>query len=131
MAYRKHLLPIVLLMFFMFFTHKGAEKFYWYNSVSYFDMIMHFLGGLWLGLFFTYVYSINKINLGQITIILSSVLLIGLSWEVFEFIVNNVIAKTPFDLLDTISDIFWDLMGGFISILYFLKKVMPVSKNNM
>ena len=44
---------------------------------------------------------------------------VGLGWEVFEMLVNDVIAQNPFDFKDTSSDIFADLLGGFCAMLIF------------
>src|SRR3989344_6115892 len=49
---KKFFKRIVYLIFFIFIVHFFANKFYWYSSIWYFDIIMHFLGGLWVGLFF-------------------------------------------------------------------------------
>lgn len=51
------------------------------------------------------------------------VLFIGSAWEVFEIIFNNIIAGNQFDILDTTSDIFFDLSGGLCAILYLWKKL--------
>lgn len=122
---------IVVLMLLMFLADKGASKFYWYNSIWYFDMIMHFFGGLWVGLFFIYVFSLSGSVSNLIFKIILSVLLVGISWEVFEFVVNNVIGRIPFNTLDTISDVLFDLTGGFFSIFYLLRHIVPVGENGV
>jgi hypothetical protein len=118
-------------MLLMFLIDKGANKFYWYNSIWYFDMIMHFLGGVWVGFFFIYIYSPSHLNNKSVFKIASSVLLIGLSWEVFEFVVNNVIGRVPFNSFDSISDIFWDMVGGLSAIFLFFKLIMPSGENKI
>jgi hypothetical protein len=40
----------------MFVADLAATKFFWYYSISWFDMLMHFSGGLWVGLFFSLVF---------------------------------------------------------------------------
>ena len=115
----KHL---ALLMFFIFIADYIGTKLYWYYTIWYFDMPMHFLGGLWLGLFFIYVFSRKEpsfdLNFKLILTILLAVLFIGVLWELFEIYVNNDIGQIPFNLLDTISDLFCDLAGGTFAILY-------------
>ena len=103
-----------------------AEKFYWYSAVWYFDMIMHFSGGLWVGLTAIWLLFGQKsyLDLSFILKILSSVLLIGICWELFEIIFYNYIAQNPFNILDTVSDLFFDLVGGLFAILYFGKRIM-------
>lgn len=130
MIHKKILLSIILLMFFIFFADKLANKFYWYNSIWYFDIIMHFLGGMWIGLFFIYVFSRRSLD-NLIFKVVLSVLLIGIFWEIFEFFVNNVIGQTPFNIVDTLFDIIFDLFGGLLSVLYFLKRIMKASENRV
>lgn len=99
-----------------------ALKFYWYYSMWYFDMVMHFFGGFCVGmalLWFFYKEDLD-FNFSFILKISLGVLFLGAGWEVFEIIFNNIIAGNPFDLLDTLSDIFFDLSGGLCAILYIL-----------
>lgn len=128
---RKKLLQhLVFLMFFIFITDLLAKGFYWYYSISWFDMLMHFLGGFWVGLFFLYVfYDKNQFSKKLLAVILG-VLLIGVLWEVFEFFLN-VIAHDTFSIADTLSDIFFDLVGGFLAIFFYFKKIMPVASNTV
>ena len=115
---------LIALILFILIVNFIATEFYWYSSIWYFDMIMHTLGGLWLGLLAFYFFSPNKISTKLVLQILFFVLLIGLGWEVFEFIVGKVIVKNGLDILDTSSDLFFDLVGGGLSILYFFKRIM-------
>lgn len=137
---KRFLNQIVLLIFFIFILNYLAGKFYWYSAIWYFDMIMHFLGGLWSGLaciwFFSRVSQSFSTSLGSISFntvlkILFGVLAIGIAWEIFELYFINHIASNPFDLRDTISDIFFDLSGGIFAILYFFYKIMPNSQNRV
>ena len=118
-----------------------ARQLFWYYSVWWFDMPMHFLGGLWVGLFFLWFFSAENMPWGHIsteqvtpklifqTIIF--VLIIGVLWEWFEFAVNNQIAGEPFKLIDTISDVFFDLAGGALAVFHFFKRIMPQERNRV
>jgi hypothetical protein len=124
---RKKLLKRALyLIFLIFLANFLANEFYWYFSVSYFDMIMHFLGGLFLGLmliwFLSSKNSVLELSPGLIFKILVGVLFVGISWEIFELLFNNIVAQNPFNYLDTGSDIFFDLSGGLCAILYIWRK---------
>ncbi len=120
----ERLVYIIVLIFILNFV---ANKFFWYSSIWYFDMIMHTLGGFWVGLMSFYIFSIQRVSLKLTYKILLYVLFIGVGWEVFEALVNNVIAQNSFNYLDTISDIFFDLSGGAMAILYSLKRIsIPV-----
>ncbi|MES3032324.1 MAG: hypothetical protein V4699_03740 [Patescibacteria group bacterium] len=83
-------------------------------------MIMHTLGGLWIGLASIYLLPKADVSAKFVFKILSCVLLVGIGWEIFEILVNDVVAQNPFDYLDTASDICFDLFGGLCAILYIL-----------
>ncbi len=128
---RKKLLKnIVFLMFLMFLANSVILKFHWYYSIWWIDMVMHFFGGAWVGLFFFYVFYTRKWFSNKILIIILSVLLIGISYEVFEFFLGTI-SREPFDILDTLSDLFFDLLGGGAAILYFAKRIMITEKNTV
>ncbi|MFA6273847.1 MAG: hypothetical protein WC662_01690 [Candidatus Paceibacterota bacterium] len=128
---KKLLLHSTLLVLFIFFINLVALKFYWYYSVWYFDMIMHFLGGFWLGLLFLWILKIQNVSINSILKIILSVFIVGFSWEIFEIIVNNFFAQNPFSFFDTISDLCFDLAGGIFSFFYFYKKIMINPKNTL
>jgi hypothetical protein len=121
----KHL---AILIFLIFILNSLANTFYWYSSIWYFDMPMHFLGGLWLGLCFIYIFSpkelSEELSFGYLSKIIFLVLLIGIFWEFFELYFINHIAQNPFNALDTVSDIFFDLAGGTFAILYCFKQIV-------
>ena len=116
----KLLKHLVVLMFFIFLANNIALQFYWYYSITYFDMLMHFLGGVWAGLFFIYVFYVRKEVLNSLFYIILFVLFIGILWEFFEFFMGTI-ARDSFDTGDTLSDIFFDLLGGLCAILYLWK----------
>ena len=126
---KRHLKHLVLLMFFIFLADLVAKYFYWYSSLWYFDMIMHFLGGLWVGMFFIYVFLTRKelpMALRFSLKIILLVLVVGVLWEFFEFYIN-VVSATTFEWRDTLSDVIFDLLGGLVSIFYFMRIIAPVS----
>ena len=128
---RKFLIRLLLLIFFIFLLNYLAMNFYWYSSIWYFDMLMHFLGGFWLGLTFIWFFKIEKISSKTIFKIILEVLLISILWEVFEVVLDKNITGNIFNVLDTVSDILFDIAGGFFAILYFLKKIMSIKKNRV
>ncbi len=120
---RKKLFKILAyLIILIFLINFIAGKLYWYFSIWWFDMSMHFTGGFWLGLAMTWLLYTVDLSPKFVLKIILSVLLFGVLWEIFEILVNNIIAQNPFSLLDTISDIFFDLSGGFCAILYLWRK---------
>ncbi len=134
---KKLIKTLVTLVIFIFVVHVLASKFYWYYSIWYFDMPMHFLGGFWSGLFIILLLSYKNLldgkMSGSILKIILGVLLIGISWEIFEFSANSYFVKNLFvaNRLDSVSDIFFDLSGGLVAILYYFKSIVPSSQNKV
>jgi len=91
MDFKRLLIRLVSLIFFIFLLNYLAMKFYWYSSIWYLDMPMHFLGGVWLGLIFIWFFKLNEIRIKVILKIILCVLLVGILWEFFENIVNSYI----------------------------------------
>ena len=94
-------------------------------------MPMHFLGGLWVGLALIWLFWGKEFDWMMILKIILGVLLVGVLWEIFEVILNHYTLKLPFNTLDTLSDIFFDLAGGTFAVFYFLKRTMFQEKNRV
>ncbi|MFH1200916.1 MAG: hypothetical protein V1484_01120 [bacterium] len=113
--------------FLLFVASYLALKFYWYYSIWWSDMPMHFLGGFCVGLFLIWLLSYKnsslEINLKLICRIFLGVLIIGILWELYEILFYNILAQNPFNILDITHDIFFDLSGGLCAILYLWKKL--------
>ena len=131
MSRNNFLIRLVSLIFFIFLVNYLAMQFYWYSSIWYFDMPMHFLGGFWLGLAIIWFFKIQYISFRLILKIILGVLLIGIFWEFFEILVNNYTIQNSFNTLDTVSDILFDISGGFFAVLYFLKRIMPIRESTV
>lgn len=128
---KKLFIRLAVLIFLILVANFTANKFYWYSSIPYFDMIMHFLGGFWLALLFIWLYNKEKLNSINILKVMLSILAIGVVWELFEIIVNNSLAKNPFDAGDTLSDLFFDLFGGVCALWYVSKRIMKKVENKV
>ncbi len=117
--------------------HFIATKLYWYSAIWWLDMSVHLLGGFWIGLVSIWFFGESlkfqresKIFSVATFKILLSVFFIGIGWEIFEIFVNDVIAQNAFNYLDTISDVFFDLIGGALAILYFFRRIVLQSKDD-
>src|SRR3989338_8990233 len=73
-------------------------------------------------LFFILFFSPRDSSPRSLLKVFLFVLVVGVIWEFFQIYVNNYIAKYPFDTMDTISDICFDLAGGAFAVFYFFKK---------
>jgi hypothetical protein len=104
-------------------------EFHWYSSIWYFDMLMHFLGGIWLGFACIYIFPLKDNSLKPILKIFFIVLLIGAGWEAFEILVNKYTVQDSFNFFDTISDILFDISGGLFAVFYSFKKIVFTVQN--
>src|SRR3989338_10088082 len=114
---------LVYFIFFILILNFLANTFHLYYSIWWFDALMHFLGGLWVALACLYLFPLQNSSANSIFKILLLVLIVGVGWEVFEFVFYDSFASNPFNPIDTISDVFFDLSGGSCAILYVWKKL--------
>lgn len=104
-----------------------ASVFYWYWIFWWFDILMHFLGGLWVGaatlwfLFRSGYFSARESTIrATLLATAGSVLGVALAWEAFEYVVRLFIPQPfPYDLEDTIADIIIGFVGGLAAVSAF------------
>jgi hypothetical protein len=112
----------------IFVIHTVAQIHFLYWKYWWFDMPMHFFGGVFLGFLAVYIYifivkqKIFSIKIQWIVMILGFVFVVGLGWEVYEFFIDQSFTTRTPNYFDTISDLFFDLAGGCMSILFLIKK---------
>lgn len=109
----------------------AAIKFHWYSSLWWFDMPMHFLGGVWVGLLFIWYLVRRDFSIDAIGRVLLGVFIVGMAWEVLELVLNEQFIRDAYDLRDTISDLFFDMSGAFAAILYTMLRIMNISQNKL
>jgi hypothetical protein len=99
----------------------------WYPEVPWLDLLLHFMGGVWVAAFSAWFFKEEK----RPVFILSFVALIGVLWELAEFsFLNDLVAylfkaaQAAATLEDTLSDLLFDLLGGlaFIACLFYRSK---------
>lgn len=123
------LIKLTALLYIITTLHLSALYFFWYWSIWWFDILVHFLGGVWIGgmalLIFFLGKSDTKLLKTSSAYILSvvAVLVIGVLWEVFEFSLDTFIIFQTNDISDTISDIGADIAGGVFASLYIVRKL--------
>ncbi len=112
------------------FLHFIAIEFYFYWSLWWYDIVVHFLGGLFIGLgalwivffsgFFSYFQYSKK---RALCVALLSIFVVGIAWEVFELWAGVPFTKNY--IADTITDIIIDILGalvGYTCVITFLLK---------
>ena len=104
-----------------------AEKYYWYwkftvdfppyGIIRWFDMPMHFSGGVWLAGMAVWLYPLFKTELPRpfskiLLICITTALGVGLTWEIYEAIISYITVLHINAMLDTLSDLLFDILGG-------------------
>ena len=92
-----------------------AYRYSLYWSLWWFDIGMHFLGGVLIGLLFVWImqflFSTHARAL-SLTNTLIVVLTVGIVWEVFEFVVGARVFEHTAYVIDTTLDLVMDLVGA-------------------
>lgn len=111
------------------FLNALAFQFYWYWKFWWFDMVMHTLGGLFVGSFGLWYYFFRKTirtndsslptKTAALLVSFIAVAVIGIGWELFELSVDKFIAFSRHDPVDTASDLFFDTLGSVIALPFF------------
>lgn len=92
---------------------------------------MHFLGGVWVACalfaFYRFAQKENVLKRGTLYVILVlSVLCVGILWELLEVYLAVPVDQKPSRVIDTLSDIIFDTLGGltasFILLRGYIKK---------
>lgn len=125
-----------LLATFIVFVHGVALTNHYYFAIWWLDILMHFLGGVAITLAFSWVYMHKdqnhdgipdtKLPLYILPVALFSVVLISISWELFEVFAGLTFTHIDGYVMDTISDFCSSLIGGTITygvLMRMLKKV--------
>ena len=110
---------LVILIAHVFIAYFGL-----YTSISWIDIVMHFIGGVWVSLLFFSLlgHTVNEslytdtIECLKIIILaVSFTVFVGVLWEFFEFTMT-MITSMPFqgDIVDTMGDLLMDIVGGIV-----------------
>jgi hypothetical protein len=117
-----------------------GKTFHFYQNFPLFDSFLHILGGAWLFILITpFVLSIemeytslpqHKINIKSSIISFALVNLVGVFWEILEFISDSIFANTPGyylsqegSLFDTMTDIIENNIGLLLCCFIFWKLI--------
>ena len=115
-------------------AHLFATRFGWYYSYPLMDIPMHIAGGIFVGLLFFYLFAIRHDTLPNappLALAISAVgfvMLVGVLWEMYEFILDVYVHQTQtlfgasgYLLFDTLKDLLDDLVGSGIAVVIFFR----------
>lgn len=110
-----------------------ATFFHWYSLVWWFDMPMHFLGGVAAAFFSAVIWHPSRKYVSDTRYffeIIITTILIGVLWEALELYLYIRFGAPAFMLTDSISDVFFDLSGGLVAVLSLIHFARIISKND-
>ena len=100
-----------------------------------FDIPMHVLGGMFLALcagalFFNKLRRLSRSE--TVVTALLFVLVIGIGWELFEYVVQIFIKGSPelANIPDSIKDILMDIIGGGVASVFVLRSIKRYNKRH-
>jgi hypothetical protein len=99
--------------------HQAGSVFYFYWSLAWFDNMMHFLGGLSMGLLFLWIRYVSGLFVKRtpskkevmINVIIF-VAIVSIGWEIFEYVFDIANPTGGKYLLDTSHDLISDFVGA-------------------
>jgi phosphoglycerol transferase MdoB-like AlkP superfamily enzyme len=117
-----------LLLSLLGLIHTSAIVYFWYWQFPWLDVSVHFLGGLTVG-FFVLWFVFRLLGpahvlwtRGSLYIVLLTVILVGVLWEIFEY--NVGISRGSNFAFDTSLDMVMNIVGAvtavYISRNYFI-----------
>ena len=106
------LLTVALVAFLDIYLGLNGSYF---SKIWWFDIPLHILGGVWAGLWVATAGEFFSIRLSIWHIVLS-VLLIGIGWEVFEYVFDMKGSAFMSYPVDTAKDLIADCIGGVIAV---------------
>ena len=111
--------------------HTAATELFLYWLYPWFDTLVHFLGGLFIGLsalwlFFESRYiALKRSALRAFVVTLGAIIVVGIGWEIFELVAGIPIEDNF--VADTITDLSMDVLGAMLGYLAFKKLYLSVT----
>ena len=118
--YKKLIRGAAVTGILLLFLNTTAHFLYWYEGQSYFDNVMHILGGIFVALLsIIFLRRLGKLSIST-GLVLFVVFLTGLAWEIYELVMQNISGIQLVTLPDSILDLIYDLIGGWIALFFVL-----------
>lgn len=120
---------LMILIYVILTLDLLAFKYFLYWRLWWFDVVMHFLGGVWIMLVSYYIFYVSDYakhvrhlskKYSPFILSLSSIVFVGIFWELFEL--NMRVSVQANYVLDTSLDLFMDMSGWVVAYTYVNKK---------
>ena len=127
MLAQKPLPAVITLLVVIVTVHAFCLAYRIYYSYPWFDIPMHVLGGVLVGLlvlwFFAHVrhFQIKHFKSQSLALVLLGVLAFGIAWEVYEVYLGFTDTNFPGYIADLYGDLGADVIGALLAYLYFVE----------
>ncbi|MFH0846044.1 MAG: hypothetical protein V1851_01440 [Patescibacteria group bacterium] len=120
---------LMVLIYVILIMDILAFRFFLYWRFWWFDIVMHFLGGIWIMLVSYYIFYLSDYaeyvrhlskKYSPFILSLSSIAFVGIFWELFE-LTTKVSIQSNY-VLDTSLDLFMDMSGWIVAYTYVEKR---------
>mgnify|MGYP001598744367 CR=1 FL=1 len=113
--------------------------FHWNYSVWWYDLFLHFLGGVWVAIAAKkhIIGSIGHRGLMGPILLVALVALVGVTWEIYEFSIDELFFeerarwRAQEGNTDTMTDLMMDLLGGVATASFFAHRSYRTNKTNL
>ena len=119
----------MLILAVLVVLHAVGSYYSWYWVYPWFDVPVHIMSGLWIGLVFLWLSSVfDQINslkeyrAKSFLVAFVSAILIGVIWELVENYYQLTFIRDANYGLNTALDILNDGLGGVLAYLYFVRR---------
>lgn len=109
--------------------HVAGSYYSLYWAISWFDLLVHLVSGLWVALVILWltsvlgqVNSLKEYKIKIFLIALLSALILGVVWEILENITQITFTDSSGYALNTALDLVFDGLGGILAYGYFIKR---------
>lgn len=104
----------ILVLVALSMVHFSALAYSLYFYLPWFDILAHFLGGLWVALMGAWLWLRFGAQPTWWRLLLVT-LAVGIAWEIFELVAG--IPREANYMLDTFIDLIMDFMGAAVAIM--------------
>lgn len=105
-----------------------------YVTIFGYDIMMHVLGGIGIGLFVAAIIKMHGQNIiNKRRLIIISVIVVGMVWELFEiyYKLTGYPLWTKLYYIDTVKDLIDDTIGALIVAYFVTKNKYKIDKENV
>ncbi len=131
--YRRYLYSALFLSVLLFAMHGAAIKYYLYWAVWWYDIPVHVIGGAIFGASAIWFFGSLKERTSRISdssliaFSLTAVFIVGVFWEVYEYVFEMAYNPAIGYALDTVKDMFMDLGGASVALWFYKRQKLSVA----